>query len=76
MSGLKKRWFFSFAIRLVIYTVASDSEGTLGSLVDLGPLSIGRHLQQALEAMRVIAQCVLRANEWPRRFGPELVRDN
>jgi hypothetical protein len=41
---------------VMIYTAASDSEGTLGGLVDLGhPLSMGRHLQQALEAMRMCA---------------------
>ncbi len=39
---------------ILIYTAASDSEGTLGGLVSLGePLSLGRHVQQALEAMRI-----------------------
>ena len=32
------------------YAAAPDSEGTLGGLVELGdPLSLGRHLKQALE---------------------------
>jgi hypothetical protein len=39
---------------ILIYTAASDSEGTLGGLVNLGePLPLGRHVQQALEAMRI-----------------------
>lgn len=38
----------------LIYTSASDSEGTLGGLVHLGqPISVGRHLRQALESMRI-----------------------
>jgi hypothetical protein len=41
---------------VLIYTAASDSEGTLGGLVGLGePLSLGRHVQQALEALRICA---------------------
>jgi len=36
---------------VLIYTAASDSEGTLGGLVSLGePKTLGRHLDQALEA--------------------------
>jgi hypothetical protein len=39
---------------ILIYTAASDSEGTLGGLVQLGqPLSLGRQLRSALEAMRI-----------------------
>jgi hypothetical protein len=39
---------------LLIYTAASDSEGTLGGLVQLGsPQTLGRLLGQALEEMRI-----------------------
>ena len=39
---------------ILLYTAAPDSEGTLGGLVELGePLTLGRHLQQALESMRL-----------------------
>ncbi len=39
---------------ILIYTAASDSEGTLGGLVQLGqPVSLGRQIQQALESMRI-----------------------
>lgn len=38
----------------LIYTSASDSDGTLGGLVALGESkTLGRHLQQALESMRI-----------------------
>ena len=38
---------------VLLYTAAPDSEGTLGGLVALGdPKALGRHLDQALEAMR------------------------
>jgi hypothetical protein len=41
---------------LLLYTAAPDSEGTLGGLVALGePRTLGRHLDQALEAMRLCA---------------------
>jgi hypothetical protein len=41
---------------ILIYTAASDSEGTLGGLVNLGqPISLGRHISQALESMRICA---------------------
>jgi hypothetical protein len=37
---------------ILIYTAASDSEGTLGGLVHLGqPGTLGRQLSQGLEAM-------------------------
>jgi len=39
---------------ILIYTSASDSDGTLGGLVALGESQpLGRHIQQALEAMRI-----------------------
>lgn len=39
---------------VLIYTAASDSEGTLGGLVQLGQrISLGRQIQQALESMRI-----------------------
>ena len=39
---------------ILIYTAASDSEGTLGGLVQLGqPITLGRQIQHALESMRI-----------------------
>lgn len=39
---------------MLIYTAASDSEGTLGGLVQLGqPVTLGRQIQHALESMRI-----------------------
>lgn len=39
---------------ILLYTAASDSEGTLGGLVQLGdPTSLGRQVHQALEALRI-----------------------
>ncbi len=39
---------------VLIYTAASDSEGTLGGLVHLGqPNTLSRLIRQALEAMRI-----------------------
>ena len=41
---------------VLIYTAAPDSEGTLGGLVSLGkPEVLGRHIEQALEQMRLCA---------------------
>ena len=41
---------------VLIYTAAPDSEGTLGGLCALGePKKLGRHLDQALETMRLCA---------------------
>src|SRR5207249_1009702 len=41
---------------VLIYTGAPDSEGTLGGLVSLGePACLGRHLDQAIDAMRLCA---------------------
>ena len=39
---------------ILIYTAASESEGTLGGLVQLGqPVTLGRQVQHALESMRI-----------------------
>lgn len=39
---------------ILLYTAASDSEGTLGGLVQLGdPTNLGRQIHQALEALRI-----------------------
>ncbi len=47
---------------ILIYTAASDSEGTLGGLVLLGqPVTLSRRIQQALESMRI---CVNRDAAW------------
>jgi hypothetical protein len=41
---------------VLLYTAASDSEGTLGGLVSLGhPDKLGRHIDDALEAMYLCA---------------------
>lgn len=49
---------------LLIYTAASDSEGTLGGLVALGdPVTFGRILDQALEALRICASDPLCAEQ-------------
>ena len=54
----------------LLYTAASDSEGTLGGLVELGsPISLGRHLQQALENLRICASDPLCAEHPPSRDG-------
>lgn len=55
---------------VLIYTAAPDSEGTLGGLVSLGETdSLGRHLDQALEAMRLCASDPLCAEHHPYRDG-------
>ena len=52
---------------VLIYTAAPDSEGTLGGLVSLGePDTLGRHLDQALEAVRLCASDPLCAEHHPR----------
>lgn len=52
---------------ILIYTSAPDSEGTLGGLVSLGePLSLGRHIDQALEQMRLCASDPLCAEHSPQ----------
>jgi hypothetical protein len=54
----------------LLYTAASDSEGTLGGLVELGnPLSLGRHLHQALENLRICASDPLCAEHPPSKDG-------
>ncbi|QTA93377.1 DUF1998 [Desulfonema magnum] len=51
---------------ILIYTAASDSEGTLGGLVNLGdPETLGRHIDQALEQIRVCASDPLCAEHLP-----------
>lgn len=55
---------------VLIYTAAPDSEGTLGGLVSLGESdSLGRHLDQALEVMRLCASDPLCAEHHPYRDG-------
>jgi hypothetical protein len=55
---------------ILLYTAAPDSEGTLGGLVALGePKSLGRHLDQALEAMRLCASDPLCAEHHPLKDG-------
>lgn len=55
---------------ILLYTAAPDSEGTLGGLVELGdPLTIGRHLQQALESVRLCASDPLCAEHRPDNTG-------
>ncbi len=51
---------------LLLFTAAADSEGTLGGLVSLGdPKELGRHLGQALEAMKLCASDPLCAEHLP-----------
>jgi hypothetical protein len=53
---------------VLLYTAAPDSEGTLGGLVSLGePKVLGRHLDQALEAMKLCASDPLCAEHGPYR---------
>lgn len=53
---------------ILLYTAAADSEGTLGGLVSLGePKTLGRHLDQALESMRLCASDPLCAEHRPHR---------
>jgi len=55
---------------ILIYTAASDSEGTLGGLVDLGmPVSLGRHLQQALEGLKICGSDPLCSEHRPSNDG-------
>jgi hypothetical protein len=52
---------------ILIYTAASDSEGTLGGLVNLGqPGTLGRQLSQAFESMRICASDPLCADHAPQ----------
>jgi len=58
---------------VLIYTAAPDSEGTLGGLVSLGePENLGRHIEQALEAMRRCSSDPLCAEHHPYRDGVSL----
>ncbi|MBI5527016.1 MAG: DUF1998 domain-containing protein [Deltaproteobacteria bacterium] len=58
---------------LLIYTAAPDSEGTLGGLVSLGqPERLGRHIRNALEAMRLCASDPLCAEHQPFAEEPTL----
>lgn len=58
---------------VLIYTAAPDSEGTLGGLVSLGETdTLGRHLDQALEAMRLCASDPLCAEHHPYKDGTTL----
>jgi hypothetical protein len=53
---------------VLLYTAAPDSEGTLGGLVSLGePGVLGRHLDQALQCMRLCASDPLCAEHHPHR---------
>jgi hypothetical protein len=53
---------------ILLYTAAPDSEGTLGGLVSLGePKILGRHLDQALESIRLCASDPLCAEHHPYR---------
>ena len=55
---------------ILLYTAAPDSEGTLGGLVELGdPLTLGRHLQQALESVRLCGSDPLCAEHRPDTTG-------
>lgn len=55
---------------ILLYTAAPDSEGTLGGLVELGdPLTLGRHLEQALESLRLCASDPLCAEHRPDTTG-------
>ncbi len=51
---------------ILIYTAASDSEGTLGGLVQLAqPVTLGRQIQHAFESMRICASDPLCAEHAP-----------
>lgn len=55
---------------ILLYTAAPDSEGTLGGLVQLGdPITLSRHLQQALESMRLCGSDPLCSEHRPDTLG-------
>ncbi len=55
---------------ILLYTAAPDSEGTLGGLVELGnSVTLGRHLQQAMESMRLCASDPLCSEHTPSSDG-------
>jgi hypothetical protein len=54
----------------LLSTAVPDSEGTLGGLVEMGdPPTLGRHLEQALESMRLCASDPLCAEHRPDTHG-------
>lgn len=58
---------------VLIYTGATDSEGTLGGLVSLGePMTLGRLLDQTLEEVRLCASDPLCVEHHPWRDGISL----
>ena len=58
---------------VLIYTAAPDSKGTLGGLVSMGmPDALERHLDQALDTMRLCASDPLCAEHHPYRDGNTL----
>lgn len=58
---------------ILLYTAAADSEGTLGGLVNLGrPAELGRHLDQALEGVRLCASDPLCSEHGPGDAGAAL----
>lgn len=58
---------------VLLYTAAPDSEGTLGGLVGLGrPEILERHLDQALEQMRLCSSDPLCSEHHPYRDGVTL----
>ena len=58
---------------VLIYTAAPDSEGTLGGLVSLGqPKVLARHIEQALEQIRICASDPLCAEHHPHLEGVTL----
>ena len=55
---------------ILLYTAATDSEGTLGGLVSLGtPETMGRYLDHALENMRLCTSDPLCAERMPEADG-------
>ena len=58
---------------VLVYTAAPDSEGTLGGLVSLGkPETLGRHVRDALEGVRLCASDPLCAEHQPTHEGTTL----
>lgn len=58
---------------VLIYTAAPDSEGTLGGLVSLGePGVLERHLNQAMDCMRLCSSDPLCAEHHPGKEGTSL----
>lgn len=59
---------------ILIYTAASDSEGTLGGLVDLGqPRTLGRHISHLLHDLSVCGSDPLCAEQTPQTDGRSIV---